>query len=73
MNELIEVRFQKRGRRLRVKRQRPGGIEFDESDPLERTVGIEFSPRDEITRLRMDSIRRIQGWEPGQFKLRISV
>ena len=73
MNELIEVRFRKSGRRLRVKRQRPGGIEFDEPDPLERTVGIEFSPRDEITRLRMDSIRRIQGWEPGQFRLKLSV
>ena len=73
MNELIEVRFQKSGKRLRVKRQRPGGIEFDERDPLERTVGIEFGPRDEITRLRMDSIRRIQGWDPGQFKLNLAV
>lgn len=73
MNEFIEVRFQNNGKRLRVKRQLPGGIEFDERDPLERTVGIEFSPRDEVTRMRMDSIRRIQGWEPGQFKLNLSV
>jgi hypothetical protein len=73
MHELIEVRFQKNGRRLRVKRQLPGGIEFDERDPLERTIGIEFSGRDEITRMRLDSIRRIQGWEPGQFKLNLSV
>ncbi|RPH54318.1 MAG: hypothetical protein EHM89_18720 [Acidobacteria bacterium] len=72
MNEFIEVRFQKNDKRLRVKRQRPGGIEFDEHDPLERTVGIEFGARDEITRVRMDSIRRIQGWQPGEFKLKMS-
>jgi hypothetical protein len=73
MNEFIEVRFQRNDKRLRVKRQRPGGIEFDEHDPLERTVGIEFSARDEITRFRMDSIRRIQGWQPGEFKLKVAV
>lgn len=73
MNESIEVQFRKNGKRLRVKRQLPGGIEFDEPDPLERTVGIQFGARNEITRMRMDSIRRIQGWEPGQFKLSLSV
>ena len=73
MNEFIEVRFQKNGKRLRVKRQVPGGIEFDESDPLERTVGIGFDARSDATRERMNSIRRVQGWEPGQFKLNVSV
>jgi hypothetical protein len=73
MNEFIEIRFQKNGKRLRVKRQLPGGIELDEPDPLERTIGIQFSPRDEPTRFRMDSIRRVQGWEPGQFNLKMSV
>jgi hypothetical protein len=73
MNESIEVRFQKNGKRLRVKRQLPGGIEFEEPDPLERTIGIQFSPQNEPTRMRMDSIRRMQGWEPGQFKLNMSV
>lgn len=73
MNEFIEVRFQKNGRRLRVRRQLPGGIEFEEPDALERTVGIAFSPRSEATKVRMDSIRRIQGWEPGEFKLNRSV
>ncbi len=73
MNELIEIRFVKGGRRLRVKRQVPGGIEFDEPDPLERTVGIAFDARGDATRERMNSIRRIQGWDPGQFKLKISV
>jgi hypothetical protein len=73
MHESIEVRFQKNGKRLRVKRQLPGGIEFEEPDPLERTVGIQFSPQNEPTRMRMDSIRRMQGWEPGQFKLKMSV
>lgn len=73
MNEFIEVQFRKAGKRLRVKRQRPGGIEFDEPDPLERTVGIQFSATNQPTRARMDSVRRIQGWEPGRFKLNLSV
>lgn len=73
MNEFIEVRFQKNGKRLRVKRQLPGGIEFDEPDAIERTVGIGFDARSDATRERMNSIRRVQGWEPGQFKLNVSV
>jgi hypothetical protein len=73
VNESIEVRFQRNEKRLKVKRQLPGGIEFDERDPLERTVGIQFSARDPVTRMRMDSIRRIQGWDPGQFKVNMSV
>ena len=73
MNEFIEVRFEKNARRLRVKRQVPGGIEFDEPDPIERTVGIGFDAATEATRQRMNSIRRVQGWEPGQFKLNMSV
>ena len=72
MDEFIEVRFQRNGKRLRVKRQVPGGIEFDEPDPLERTVGIGFDARSDATRERMNSIRRVQGWEPGQFKLKVS-
>jgi hypothetical protein len=73
MNELVEVRFLKGSRRLRIKRQVPGGIEFDESDPLERTVGVEFLPASDATRERMNSVRRIQGWDPGQFKLNFAV
>ena len=73
MNEFIEVQFRKNDKRLRVRRQLPGGIEFDENDPLERTVGIQFTPRNDITRMRMDSVRRIQGWQPGEFKLNLSV
>jgi len=73
VNEFIEVQFRKNDKRLRVRRQLPGGIEFDENDPLERTIGIQFTPRNEITRVRMDSVRRIQGWQPGEFKLNLSV
>jgi len=73
MNEVIEVQFKKNGRRLRVKRQLLGGIELEEPDPLERTLGIEFSAQNDITRMRMDSIRRIQGWDPGVFKLKMTV
>lgn len=73
MNEFIKVQFQRNGKRLRIKRQLPGGIEFDEPDPIERTVGVAFSPGTDATRERMNSIRRTQGWEPGQFKLHLSV
>jgi hypothetical protein len=73
MNEFIEVRFQKNGRRLRIKRQLPGGIEFEEPDSIERTVGVAFTARSDATRERMKSIARVQGWDPGQFKLNVSV
>jgi hypothetical protein len=73
MNEAIEVQFRRNGKRVRVKRQLRGGIELDERDPLERTVGVEFSGENEVTRMRMDSIRRIHGWNPGEFKLNMSV
>ena len=75
MDEYIELRFFAKGRRLRVKRRIPGtgGIEFDEPDPLERSFGIGFLWRNEATRVRMDNIRRIQGWEPGTFQLKMSV
>jgi hypothetical protein len=73
MHEYIEVRFFKNTKRLRVKRQVPAGIEFDERDPIERTVGIEFTWRNEATRVRMDTIRRLHGWLPSRFDLRMSV
>lgn len=74
MNEYIEVGFRKpNGQRLRVKRQLPGGIEFDESDPIERTIGLQISARNEVTRIRMRHIAQIKGWDLGQFKLNASV
>ena len=73
MNEYIEIRFRRRGKPFRLTRQLPGGVEFDEPDPLERTVGISFDAGSEATRERMNSIRRIQGWDPGQFRLTVSV
>lgn len=74
MNEYIEVGFRKpNGQRLRVRRQRPGGIEFEESDPIERTIGLQISARNEVTRIRMRHIAQIKGWELGQFKLSASV
>jgi hypothetical protein len=72
MNEYIEVSFRRRGRPFSIKRQLPGGIEFDEPEPIERTVGITFDAATPATRERMNSIRRIQGWDPGQFKLNVS-
>ncbi len=73
MNEKIEVRFLKNGRRFRVKRQVSGGIEFEEREPLERSIGLGLQPRGEATRTRMDNIRRLQGWLPGQFQLNMAV
>lgn len=74
MNEFIEVRFRKpAGARLRVRRQTPNGIEFDEHDPIERTVGFTFKGRSEATRYRMRHIAQVKGWDVGQFKLAVSV
>ena len=58
------------GQRLRVKRQVTGGIEFEEPDPIERTVGFQLNGRSEVTRHRMRRIAQVKGWELGQFKLK---
>jgi hypothetical protein len=73
MNEYIEIRFRRNGKPFPLKRQLTGGIEFDEPDPLERTIGITFDAASDATRERMNSIRRVQGWDPGQFKLNLAV
>jgi hypothetical protein len=73
MNEYIEVRFRRNGKPLPLKRQLTGGIEFDEPDPIERTVGITFDAGSAATRERMNSIRRVQGWDPGSFNLNVAV
>jgi hypothetical protein len=73
MNEYIEVGFRKpSGARLRVKRQTPNGIELDEPDPIERTVGFQLNGRTEATKFRLRRIGQVKGWEPGQFKLNVS-
>lgn len=74
MNEYIEIEFRKpNGQKLRVKRQLNGGIEFDEPDPLERTVGIQLNGRGEATKQRIKRIENVKGWGPGGFKLVPSV
>jgi hypothetical protein len=73
MDEFIEVSFRRKDRRLRIKRQVRGGIEFDEPDPIERTVGVQLTSRGEATRQRMRRIGQVKGWAPGEFKLTISV
>ena len=73
MNEFIEIRFRRKGKPFPLKRQLTGGIEFDEPDPLERTVGVTFDAASPATRERMNSIRRVHGWDPGQFKLDVAV
>jgi hypothetical protein len=73
MNEYIEIRFLRAGKPFPLKRQLQGGVEFDEPDPLERTIGISLDAASPATRERMNSIRRVQGWDPGQFKLEVAV
>src|SRR5215203_5733264 len=73
MNEYIEISLRRNNRRLRIKRQVPGGIELDESDPIERQVHLGFAPADVITEYRIGRVRQIQGWDAGQFKLTITV
>jgi len=73
MNEYIEISFRRNGKPFPLKRQIPGGVEFDEPDPLERTIGVSFNAGSDATRERMNSIRRIQGWDPGQFKVKVAV
>jgi len=73
MNEYIEISLRKNNRPLRIKRQVPGGIELDERDPIERSVYLTLTAGNEITRYRLRRVRQIQGWPPGEFKLRLSV
>jgi hypothetical protein len=73
MNEYIEIRLRRNNKPLRIKRQVPGGIELDEPDPIQRTVAIGFDAANEITAYRMRRVRQLQGWDPAQFKLLISV
>lgn len=73
MHEFIEVRLQRAGKRLEVARELSDGIEFNEPDPIRRTIAIGFDAATDATRERMNSIRRVHGWEPGQFKLHPSV
>lgn len=73
MNEYIEIRFRRNGRPWRLRRQVPAGVEFEELDPLQRTVGIGFDGADDITKYRMRRIRQLQGWDPNQFKLTVAV
>lgn len=73
MDEFIRVRFKRNGQRWRVWRHLTGGIEFEEPDPIERTVGLTFDARSDATRERMNSIRRLHGWAPGQYLLKMSV
>jgi len=73
VNEYIEVNFRRKGKPLRIKRQVPAeGIELDEADPIQRTVSIGFDAANDITEYRLRRVRQLQGWEPGQFRLRVS-
>lgn len=73
MNEYIEVQFRRNAKPLRITRQVPDGLELDEPDPIQRTVYIGFDAANDITTYRMRRVRQLQGWDPGQFKLKLAV
>ena len=73
MNEYIEIRFRRNNMPWRVRRQVPAGLELDEPDPIQRSVGIGVDGADEITKYHMWRIRQVQGWDPNQFKLALAV
>jgi hypothetical protein len=73
MDEYIELRFRKNDQRFKVRGLNQAGIEFDERDPIRRAIGVGLTHRNEVTRLRLDNIRRTLGWLPGQFDLKASV
>jgi hypothetical protein len=73
MNEYIEINLRRNDKPLRIKRQVAGGIVLDEPDPIERTVYIGFAAADDITAYRMRRVRQLQGWDPEQFKLTVTV
>ena len=73
MNEYIEIQFRRNDKPLRIKRQVPGGVELDEPDPIQRSVAIGFVPANEITQYRVRRVCQLQGWDPHEFKLRLSV
>ena len=73
MHEYIEIQFKRKNKPFRIARQIKDGFEFEESDPVTRTIGIGFSPYDDGTKYRMMHIRQIKGWAPTEFRLKISV
>ena len=74
MNEFIEVKFFNNNTWLRLEREVPGcGVEFDEPDPIARSVAIGIRGGNNITEYRLRHVRQIKGWAPGEFRLRVSV
>ena len=73
MHEYIEIQFRRNDKPYRIKRQVSAGFEFVEADPPTRTIDVGFAPFDDGTRYRMAHIRQVKGWEPQEFRLRLSV
>jgi hypothetical protein len=73
MHEYVEIQFRRKNRPYRLKRQVEAGFEFEEPDPLTRTITLGFTADNDITRYRMERIQRLKDWQPGRFDLRISV
>ncbi len=74
MNEHIEVKFLRNNSWLKLAREVPGcGVEFDEPDPITRSVYIGIRGANNITEYRLRRVRQVKGWAPGEFRLRVSV
>ena len=72
MHEYIEIQFRRKNKPFPIKRQVAGGFVFDEPDPPARSIDVGFSPFDDGTKYRMMHIRQVKGWNPQEFRLRIS-
>jgi len=73
MHEYIEIQFRRKNKPFPIKRQVIGGFEFDEPDPPARSINVGFSAFGDGTKYRMMHIRQVKGWNPQEFRLRISV
>jgi len=73
MHEYIELQFRRKAKAYRLDRQVGTGFQFVESDALVHSINLAVRPDNDITEYRMSRIRQVQGWQPGQFLLRISV
>jgi len=73
MHEYIEIQFRRKKKPFLINRQVNGGFEFKEPDPPARSIDVGFSPFDDGTKYRMMHIRQVKGWQPSEFRLRMSV
>lgn len=75
MNEAFAIRLRRNNAPWPVDALFPNeGVTFDgETDAFPRSLTLQFGPFDPITKLKMDQIRQINGWDTDEFHVRLSV